>query len=185
LKGYENNPEKAKELLKEAGFPKGFKTQLVTRNDAIWVKISQAVQQDLAAVGIRAEIREVSRATWLDAIGRPAGAPLQWGDWIQDFPDPDDFLNVLYNSDQIAEVNSNNNNFYSNPRVDSLLARAQRLTEIEKRVPLYQEAERIIVEDAPSAYCYHSMRHNLGAPGLHGYRSHPVYGIYFNKMYYE
>ena len=185
LKGYAYDPEKAKALLKEAGFPKGFKTQLVTRNDAIWVKISQAVQQDLATVGIRAEIREVSRATWLDAIGRPAGAPLQWGDWIQDFPDPDDFLNVLYNTNQIAEVNSNNNNFYSNPKVDSLLARAQRLTEIEKRVPLYQEAERIIVEDAPSAYCYHSMRYNLGAPGLHAYRSHPVYGIYFNKMYYE
>jgi len=184
LKSYEYNPERAKELLIEAGFPKGFKTKLVTQNSAPFSKQGEAIQQDLEAIGIHAEVRALSFPSYIDAICRLEGASLFWGGWTQVYPDPDAFLNQMYNTNQIAEVNSNNNNFYSNPKVDSLLNLAQRLLDMNQRIPLYREAERIILEDAPSAYCYHSTVYTLGAPGLNGYRWHPMYFYDFNRMHY-
>jgi len=56
VKGYPYNPEKAKALLKEAGYPNGFSTTLYTRSDSMWVKLYTAVQGYLAEAGIQAKL---------------------------------------------------------------------------------------------------------------------------------
>ena len=64
--------------------------------------------------------------------------------WVADIPDPDNFLNVLSRSDS-----RHNYMRYSKAEVDQLLSKAQAETNILKRVSLYRQAERIILEDAP------------------------------------
>ena len=70
LTGYDHDPEKARTLLEEAGFTEGFTTELmVTAQSGIDSKIGQAVQQDLAEVGITVEIRPVTGPTRIEATG--------------------------------------------------------------------------------------------------------------------
>ena len=71
--------------------------------------------------------------------------------WIADYPDPENFLDILFYSES-----SNNNTKYSNPEVDQLLLQARTETDQAKRYQLYQQAEEIIVDEAPWIPLWHS-----------------------------
>ncbi len=93
-KGYAFDPAKAKALLAEAGFPDGFETELYAMNTDPNPRIAQAIQQDLAAIGIKAEIKSLAQSTVIDAGGKADQAPMIWSGgmaWIADFPDPSNF----------------------------------------------------------------------------------------------
>ena len=92
-KGYAYDPEGAKKLLAEAGRRDGFSTELYAMNVDPNPRIAQAIQQDLAAVGIKAEIRSLAQANVI-AAGGAGKAPMIWSGgmaWIADFPDPSNF----------------------------------------------------------------------------------------------
>ena len=96
--GYPHDVAKAKALLKEAGVPDGFTTTLYAMNADPNPRIAQAIQQDLAAVGIKAEIKAEAQAQVIEAGGTKASAPLIWSGgmgWIADFPDPSDFYGPI------------------------------------------------------------------------------------------
>ena len=92
------DPDKAKALLKEAGLEGGFDTELYVNNVDPNPRIAQAMQQDLAAVGIRAAIKSLDQADVISAGGTPNTAPMVWSGgmaWIADFPDPSDFYGPI------------------------------------------------------------------------------------------
>ena len=93
VKAYAYDPEGAKKLLAEAGFADGITTELYAMNVDPNPRIAQAIQQDLAAVGIKAEIRSLAQAEVISA-GGAGKAPMIWSGgmaWIADFPDPANF----------------------------------------------------------------------------------------------
>ncbi|TJW61888.1 MAG: ABC transporter substrate-binding protein [Mesorhizobium sp.] len=97
-KGYAYDPEKAKELLAEAGLKDGFSTQIYTSNTDPQPRITQAIQQDLAAIGVKAEIKAVANPNVIAAGGTQGQAPMVWSGglgWIADFPDPSDFYGPI------------------------------------------------------------------------------------------
>ncbi len=97
-KGYPYDVAKAKALLKEAGVADGFATELYTMNADPNPRIAQAIQQDLAGVGIKAEIKSLAQAQVISAGGTKGTAPLIWSGgmgWIADFPDPSDFYGPI------------------------------------------------------------------------------------------
>jgi len=71
--------------------------------------------------------------------------------WIADYPDPENFLDLLFHS-----TSDNNHTNYNNPAVDNLLVQARTETKKEKRYELYQEAERLILNDSPWIPLWHS-----------------------------
>jgi ABC-type transport system substrate-binding protein len=92
-KGYPYDPEQAKKLLAEAGLKDGFATELYAMNVDPNPRIAQAIQQDLAAIGIKAEIKSLAQAEVITA-GGAGQAPMIWSGgmaWIADFPDPANF----------------------------------------------------------------------------------------------
>ena len=96
--GYPYDIAKAKALLKEAGVPDGFSTTLYAMNADPNPRIAQAIQQDLAAVGIKADIKSEAQAQVIEAGGTKASSPLIWSGgmgWIADFPDPSDFYGPI------------------------------------------------------------------------------------------
>ena len=186
LEGYGYDPEMARELLEEAGYTEGFTTELmITARSGIDTKIGQAVQQDLAAVGITVEIRPVTGPTRIEATGRRGTVPFSTFGWYQDYPDPSNFLDVLLNGDRITEVNSTNVAFYDNERVNALLNEASTSTDQTHRLALYQEAERLIVDDAPWVFLYYPQMYLLRQPWLKGLKLNPVWPIRYELMWIE
>ena len=93
FEGYDYDPERARELLAEAGLEGGFNTVLYAYNVAPNDRIAQAIQQDLSEIGIDVEVRTQAQSTVIEA-GGAGEAPLIWSGgmaWIADYPDPNNF----------------------------------------------------------------------------------------------
>src|SRR5262249_17652914 len=97
LRGYPHDPAMARRLLAEAGYPDGFTVPLwAVADSGSWLKIAEAVQQDLAEVGVRADIKPVAYAVFDEAVGKRRTVPLALTSWPQDYPDPSNFLDILF-----------------------------------------------------------------------------------------
>jgi oligopeptide transport system substrate-binding protein len=164
------DPAKAKALLKEAGYPNGFKTTLVTTTQDDMTKESQSIQSDLKAVGIDAQIRTLSSASW-----QSAAESLKYGiidtAWFQDYPDPADFLDVLLNGNEIP---SNNWSAYDNKNVNKELDQAIALPPGQPRWDAYQKIQNEILADAPWVPLYNPVKYVIAQPWIKGYYIHPV-----------
>ncbi len=95
--GYGYDVAKAKSLMAQAGYAKGFKTELWTSNTDPNPRIAQAIQQDLAVIGITADLKSLAQSAVIEAGGN-GKAPMIWSGgmaWIADFPDPSDFYGPI------------------------------------------------------------------------------------------
>jgi peptide/nickel transport system substrate-binding protein/oligopeptide transport system substrate-binding protein len=152
IKGYEYNPEKAKQLLKEAGYPDGIELTLMYNNNPRHRSIAEAIQAQVSELGIKLNLKVQDWGTHLDACSRGEFEMFRMA-WVVDYPDPDNFLFVLLDSSNIGS--KGNYSRYSNPQVDEWLRAARSETNWDKRVELYQKAEQQIVDDAPWIFLFH------------------------------
>lgn len=149
---YSYNPALAKKLLAKAGYPHGFTTTIYTDNtNPDDVSEAEVVQQDFAQIGIKASVNQTTWGTFLNnnETGKQGIFLLAW---LEDFPDPSDFLNTLFNSNQSPQ---NNSTMYSNKTVDKLLNEAAVMPNGPARFALYKQAQNIIMSQAawiPYAY---------------------------------
>lgn len=158
IKTYEYNPEKARQLLAEAGHPNGFRTQLYSPSGRYLkdLEVAEAVQAQLAEVGIEAEIVTLEWATYLEVTSRPADdseAPMFLLGWGTVTGDADYGLFALLHSSEWVPSGSNRP-FYKNERVDELLDMARTTPDPDARLAAYKEAMEIIMEDAPWLYLH-------------------------------
>lgn len=147
--GYPFDRRRARQLLAEAGFPDGkglplltlhYNTSLTNR------RLAEFVQAQLAEVGVKVELAALDWPAYLKLVDAGQTQMHRMG-WIADYPDAENFLTVLFHSRNIGA--RGNTSRYRNPQVDALLDRADRATAEAERGRLYQQAERLIVEDAP------------------------------------
>lgn len=168
---YQYNPAKAKQLLKQAGYGSGFTVDMLTTSDSTTAKLAQSMQADLAAVGIKVNIRPENSSSYLqDAMGQKY--PISYTAWFQDFPDPYDFLDVLLNGDQIAS--GNNMAAYNNPTVNKELAAAAVMPNGQARYQKYTDIQNQILADAPWVPLYYPVQYAVVQPWIKGYYMNPV-----------
>ena len=140
LSVYEYNPEKAKELLAEAGYADGITiTSEVRQSDQA---VYSAIQGYLAEVGINMELNVVDNATYNS--DRTAGKiPLTGMTWNALYPDGDfQMYNYFYSSKSDAQ-----GVFYHNDEFDKLLDDARKSTDEDARAEMYKEADKILSQD--------------------------------------
>src|SRR5690606_914262 len=150
---YDYDPERARELLAEAGYPDGFSTTLYSPSGRYLqdIQIAEAIQSMLAEVGIQAEIETLEWSAYLSATNQPAESnvvPMALLGWGTVTGDADYGLFPLFHTSEHVPAGSNRA-FYSNPEVDALLDEARTTTDGAAREGLYRQALQIIHEDAP------------------------------------
>ncbi|MCO4319017.1 ABC transporter substrate-binding protein [Phyllobacterium sp. 21LDTY02-6] len=152
--GYAYDVEKAKALLAEAGFPTGFETVLYSTNTDPQPRIAQAVQQDLAAVGVKAEVRALAQANVIAAGGTEGEAPMIWSGgmaWIADFPDPSNFYGPILGCSG-AVAGGWNWSWYCNQDIDKRAVAADSMSDpakVAERSATWGKIFTDIMADAP------------------------------------
>ncbi|GMU39991.1 MAG: ABC transporter substrate-binding protein [Chloroflexota bacterium] len=126
------------------------------------------LEQWRTILGIQVEIRQTDFATFL--ADQDAGRLQAFNaGWIMDYPDPEDILDLKFHSGS-----SLNDVAYSNPEVDTLLDRARTEADPATRIAYYQEAERLIVQDAAWLPLYFSSTHVVVQPQVTGWFEPPM-----------
>jgi len=154
LKAPAFSPTRARELLRQAGFPEGRGLPAISlwsgaKGERIEKELA-TVRRQLAAVGIPVEIHY--QTDW-PAFSRQLAEgrfPMFVYAWYADVPDADNFLFKLFYSQSPRNVTG-----YANPVVDDLLLQARRERDLTRRIEAYRRAEQIIVDEAPVVPAWH------------------------------
>ena len=150
VRGYQFDPIRAKRLLAESkygGDLDNLPPITITTPGSFGANVSLDMEVILQMwernLGITAEFQQTEFATFLKDLHKGRFQMFDIG-WIADYPDPENFLDMLFHSES-----NNNHTHYSNPEVDELLVQARVETDTTRRFALYNEAEQMILDDAP------------------------------------
>lgn len=164
---YAYDPALARRLLAEAGVRPGLALRLWRSQRPEYARIAQAVQQDLAQVGIQVEIvqRDASSAR---AAVRKGEADLFLTDWYADYPDPENFTFPLFHSRNAGT--GGNYAFLKDPRVDSLAVRLRTTPDEAEKERLARETDARIFDLAPWIFLWHPVDLWAEHPRVTGWR---------------
>ena len=155
LEGYPYDPDKARALLEEAGYPGGAglpELTLLYNNDPVDRRVAVFVQACLGEIGVTIKLKNLEWAAFLAAV-RAGEASVFRGSWVADFPDAHNFLYTLFHSSNWGDAG--NYSRFSDAQADSLLELAARVVDMDVRAKLYREVEGIIGRKAPWIFLYH------------------------------
>jgi len=145
---YRHDVDAARRLLDQAGVNRGFPMEIMVTNEyPETVTAAQVIASELKPLGIRVTIRTLDLATWLDEESKGNFDAFLLG-WLGNL-DPHDFYYAQHHSGQKSNYQG-----YSNPQVDELLDRGAAEVGPQQRKELYDQAARLIVDDASYIYLY-------------------------------
>ncbi|MBI4305347.1 MAG: hypothetical protein HY678_03410, partial [Chloroflexi bacterium] len=148
ISGLKYDPELAKEYLKKSKYADAAKRPRIVitvpgTGGSPTLDIEVVTDMWEQTLGVRAEIQQVEWATYLQDLNRRRLQAFGGLGWEADYPDPQDFLDILFHSDSDA-----NHGGYANTSVDEILKQARTESDPQKRTGLYHAVEQLIVEDA-------------------------------------
>jgi len=144
-KTYQYDPARAKQLLSESKYANNMPAITLAESGAGATAgpMTEAIVQNWKDnLGVDVKIQQAEDATFYSDLDAGRYKMFEVG-WSMDYPDPEDILDILFNS-----TSKQNNSRYSNPDVDAKLAQARTETDTEKRLALYQQVEKQLVTDA-------------------------------------
>jgi oligopeptide transport system substrate-binding protein len=174
LKGLPYDPEQARQYLKQSKYGGAEGLPPIVYTDS---GIGSYVGADVAAIaemweqnlGVILKIENIESSYYYEQIYSGNHGQIFGGGWCADYPDPENFADVLFHSGS-----NQNNGGYSNPELDALLERARVEQDVTQRIVLYQQAEQIIVNDAPVLFTSNSVSHQLVQPYVKGFVFTPI-----------
>ena len=188
IEDYAYDPERAKQLLTEAGYPDGFETTL-------WAlpvprpyipdgrALAEVLQSELRNIGIETKIVTFDWGTYLEKTKNGEHDMAMLG-WFADLGDPDNFLYFLL-SKSSAEKPAGNIAFYRSDEMQAVLEQARSTTDRAKRVSLYQEAQRIFHRDVPWVPLAHAKQILVINKKVKDLKLHPLKWRYFRHIWLE
>jgi peptide/nickel transport system substrate-binding protein len=164
---YDQDIEQAKQLLADAGYPDGFEMELLpTTQYGETVRAAQVLQQQLAEIGIEATINAPEWSEWLELEGN-----FQYDAYICNWNgliDADQYYFLQHHSDQVFNFTG-----YSNPEFDQLVEEGRSISDFDERYNIYEQANQILVDDAPYVYMYNKEEIRAYSPEVQGFVVRP------------
>ncbi len=168
-------PEEARASLEGSSFggPDGLPEIVLTiageggdlnTDDAILLQMWEEV------LGITIVVEQIDYESFYDEIYAGNHGQLMSLGWCADYPDPENFADILFHSRSEQNISG-----YSNSELDALLESARSMTDVEARLALYQDIEQLIIDDMPVAFLKHRRPYYLiSKPYVHGFETNPI-----------
>lgn len=177
LRRWTYDPERAKQLLDEAGFPDPdgdgprprFRLSFKTTNIDLRRRIAEALKEQLQRVGIELDVRSYEWATFFSDV-KNGNFHLYSLAWVG-IQDPD-ILYQIFHTDSVPP-NGDNRGRYSNPAVDRLLERGRSTVNLAERRAIYREVQMILAADLPYLPLWWQKNVIVKKPGLRGFVAYP------------
>ena len=182
LQGLTYDVDKAREFIAASRYEEVSNLPPITITTMGW---GGYIPGDLAAVieewrhnlGVEVEVRELEPEVFLYHIKEEKDEMFSFG-WIADYPDPQDFLEILFHSDS-----GQNYSQYSDPAMDALLEEAGVERDDSHRMELYQQAEQMLVDDVACLPLWFGQSYILVKPYVGDYILSPLGFPLLNKVY--
>lgn len=180
LKWYDYNPEQAKKLLAEAGYPNGFDITLSYRDVVrgylpLPGKVAQDIQAQLAEVGIRVKINVMESGAFLDSVAKGNEAMYLLG-WLADYPDATNFYDYHF----ATEANKQFGNLF--PDLVEEIRAAARLSDPVARQKHYDKVNELIKQYVPMVPLAHGVSAAAFKATVQGAHASPLNNERFSVM---
>ncbi|MCR5588167.1 MAG: ABC transporter substrate-binding protein [Bacteroidales bacterium] len=169
---YEYNPERAKQLLAEAGYPDGKGLpRLKLSTTANYLDLCKYIQQQLGLIGIDIQVDVNPPAALREQM---AQGKVEWfrGSWVADYPDAENYLSLFYSPNR-APAGPNYTRF-CDKRFDRLYNEARKETDPERCTALYQKLDALVMEQAPVVVLYYDQILHFTHKNVHGLRTNAM-----------
>ena len=185
LEPYAYDPDKAKALLKEAGYNGEPVTFYVTEGGSGMldpIAMGTAIQADLKAVGMEVNIETYEWNTFLGKVnpGLEGKADMAEMAWMTNDPDTLPFLALR--TEAMPDKGGFNSGYYSNPKVDELLEAARRSTDQDERAKLYKEMQTVVQEDAPWVFVANWKQNAVTKASVANFKLQPSFFLMLQKV---
>jgi len=163
------NPERARQILTDAGYPDGVEVQITTIIGFDWMTpAAETLVSQLAEAGIRATIRRQDLGVWIDNWGARSFVDVTLNDWGT-VPDPSLLLDAHFQMEPVGNDFRN----WNNEEATELLAQAKQATDYDERYALYVEVQKMMAEDAITIPLFSSSIIAVERDRVNNYVQHP------------
>ncbi|MDD2283524.1 MAG: ABC transporter substrate-binding protein [Eubacteriales bacterium] len=174
---YPYNPEKAKELLTEAGYPQGFSATLhLPAPYPLHRNAGEIIADQLEAVGIKLKLEVIEWGTWLEQVNANRDYELTVVGFTGRL-DPHTMLN------RYQSQSGRNISYFNNPEYDELLVQGLEETDHAARVEIYQQLQTILAQEASNVYIMDPSQIAVMSRDLKGWANYPVYVLDLAPLY--
>lgn len=180
VKGYSYNPDKARQLLTEAGYPNGAGLPPITLStNASYLDLCQYMQSELEGIGIKLKIDVSPPGTLREMIAR-SEVNFFRGSWIADYPDAENYLSLFY-SMNFAPAGPNYTHF-KNATFDQLYEHSLNELSDSIRFQLYRQMDSIMLDYAPAVVLYYDEVLRFTQKNITGLGNNPLNLLTLKKV---
>ncbi len=166
LLGVEHDVDRARALMRDAGFANGFRVEYRTWETDEFNNSGMLplIIEDLAAIGVTVNVTKHSAIDARKPLQMPGHGLVFCGNWYADFPDSDNFFYVFFHSASSAVRGF----YFNSAELDRQISEARQTTDIDRRNDIYRRLNRLVVDQAPLAPLFHERFFIVHKPEVRG-----------------